>query len=61
VTTWERRAALIREIAQLWRGDWSGHAFDGKDGCDWLTTALDGDADELAALAADLKKVADGY
>jgi hypothetical protein len=55
------RVDLLERIAQLWRGDWSGHVFDGKDGADWINTALHGDADALRKLNDDLAEVENGY
>lgn len=53
----DRRSALIERIGTLWRGDWSGHRFDGRDGERWLTTAVYGDEAGLAELEAELARV----
>lgn len=50
----EARVKLLERIATLWRGDWSGHSFDGRDGHHWIMTALHGDAFQLAELDTDL-------
>lgn len=53
------RAALLDRIATLWRGDWSGHAFDGRDGRNWINAATYGDAAALTELSAELKDYED--
>ncbi len=53
------RAALLDRIAELWRGDWSGHAFDGRDGRNWINAATHGDAAVLAELSGELKSYED--
>lgn len=49
-----RRVALLERIGELWRGDWTGHAFDGRDGQGWINTALHGDEADLKKLDTDL-------
>lgn len=53
----DRRAGLLRRIGALWRGDWTGHVFDGRDGNRWITTILDGDPAALEQLDAELKRL----
>ena len=55
------RAELLERIGQLWRGDWSGHVFDGKDGQDWINRALYGNGEDLDALARELDRVEREY
>jgi hypothetical protein len=57
----ERRDRLIREIARLWRGDWSGTTFDGRDGQRMLLTALDGDSDALDSLEVTIAEIRASY
>lgn len=54
---WAQRHALVARIGNLWRGDWTGHRFDGRDGQRWLDAAMGGNADDLAQLAAELTEV----
>lgn len=56
-----RRDALLRRIANLWRGDWSGTEFDGRDGKRWILAALDGDAGQLAELDRELTETEESY
>jgi hypothetical protein len=51
------RVDLLERISQLWRGDWSGREFDGKDGHGWIQGALYGDADTLRKLDKELAGV----
>ncbi len=51
------RAEALEKIAQLWRGDWSGAAFDGRDGQRWIDTALYGNSEDLADLMRQLERV----
>lgn len=44
-------------IATLWRGDWSGHVFDGRDGARWLQTVAGGDKAEVMALIGELRSL----
>jgi hypothetical protein len=60
-TLTERRVRVIRRIGSIWRGDWSGTMFDGRDGRRWLETALDGDDDALDALESELAAIEDSY
>jgi hypothetical protein len=53
----QARVDLIERVGKLWRGDWSGHSFDGRDGQGWIHTALHGNADALRALNAELHKL----
>lgn len=57
----ERRNAFLERIADLWRGDWSGRVFDGKDGSSWIVTAVDGDAEALDQLDRDLSEAENAY
>ena len=59
--TQERRDELILRIGQLWRGDWSGSSFDGRDGQDWLTCAVSGDSDDLDELEQTLQRIENSY
>jgi hypothetical protein len=59
--TQARRDELLLLIADLWRSDWSGHVFDGKDGAGWITTAVTGDDAALDELHADLVSTVDSY
>lgn len=52
-----QRADALRRIGLLWRGDWSGTVFDGRDGQRWIETALSGGTVELAGLLAELRRV----
>lgn len=58
---WNERRALAARIGALWRGDWPGHVFDGRDGQGWLDTVMNGDADDLAGLADDLAAIERSY
>ena len=49
-----RRHALVARVGNLWRGDWTGHSFDGRDGQRWLDAAMGGNADDLDQLDAEL-------
>lgn len=51
---WAERHALVSRVGALWRGDWTGHCFDGRDGQRWLDTAMGGDAADLAQLDTEL-------
>ena len=55
------RNELLMRIAGLWRGDWSGHVFDGKDGANWIEAAVHGDADDLLQLQIDLARTERAY
>lgn len=55
------RAALLRRIAELWRGDWTGNTFDGRDGSRWIRTAIEGDEAALTKLAEELAEVERAY
>jgi hypothetical protein len=55
------RAELLERIALLWRGDWSAHMFDGKDGHRWIITALKGTEPELVNLAQELENIEKSY
>lgn len=44
----ERRRKLLLRIGDLWRGDWSGSNFDGRDGKKWLYAIAGDDETELA-------------
>jgi hypothetical protein len=52
---------LLRRIGTLWRGDWSGYMFDGRDGQRWIETAISGAPGDLTALEAELKEVEESY
>jgi hypothetical protein len=54
------RAALIRRIGSILRGDWSMTEFDGRDVKRWIDTALDGDAAALGELSGDLRRIEEG-
>jgi hypothetical protein len=45
---------MVLRIGEKWRGDWSGHDFDGRDGQQWLLTAVTGSSEELDELQAAL-------
>lgn len=55
------RAQLLIRVAELWRGDWSGRVFDGRDGERWIMTALSGDEAALTKLAEELTKIERTY
>lgn len=57
----EQRDSLLRRIAALWRGDWSGDMFDGRDGKRWIETALDGNTEALAKLDRELTEREQAY
>jgi hypothetical protein len=59
--TQERRDALVLRIGELWHGDWTGTTFDGRDGQQWLFTAIQGDDAELDSLARTLTDIEDSY
>jgi hypothetical protein len=48
------RVDCLKRIGALWRGDWSGHRFDGRDCQRWIETALYGSADDLRVLDEEL-------
>jgi hypothetical protein len=51
----ERRDALLDRIGNLWRGDWTGRSFDGRDGQRWITDATHGTETEMDVLDAELQ------
>jgi len=51
------REDLLMRVGDLWRGDWSGHSFDGRDGAGWIDRALHGDAEDLRSLSDELKRL----
>ena len=53
------RIAVIEKVADLWRGDWSGREFDGKEGSWWLRTALNGSDEELAEVRDRMEHIYD--
>jgi hypothetical protein len=55
------RVDLLTRIGKLWRGDWSGREFDGRDGAGWINTALYGSADDLRALHHELAEMEKSY
>lgn len=57
----ERRAAIIRRVGDLIRGDWSMNYFDGRDVKRWLNGALDGNPGLLAELDRELDKLEANY
>lgn len=58
---WTERHRLVARIGALWRGDWSGHVFDGRDGQEWLDTAMGGNADDLRQLSDRLDEIKQFY
>ena len=48
-------------IGRLWRGDWSGYNFDGRDGQRWINIVLADEETEIRLLIQQLKKLKDSY
>lgn len=53
----ELRKEAIYLIADLWRGDWSGYTFDGRDGKRWLLEAVDGSENDVRVLIDELREL----
>lgn len=58
---WAERHGLVARIGELWRGDWTGHVFDGRDGQRWLNTAMGGNDTDLAQLEDELTRIEQSY
>jgi hypothetical protein len=48
------RQLALEVVAALWRGDWSGHVFDGRDGERWLRNIAHGSDDDVRVLVKTL-------
>lgn len=57
----ERRINLFRRIGDLWRGDWSGSSFDGRDGKRWIDTILDGTDSQVDKIEDWIKSLEEEY
>ncbi len=49
------RVKLLQLIGDMWRGDWTGSEFDGRDGSGWINVALSGEWDEVKNLTEKLE------
>jgi hypothetical protein len=52
----EQQRALLERIGAVWRGDWSGHNYDGRDGQRWIGLALSDHPAHHAELDVMLKR-----